>query len=465
MNLMRQATLVLLAAGVLAGPSVARVGVTSRRRLPDYEADVYGSLPFSEEVTGFIEHELRYILGRQNRNGSWDSAQPMGNGRTTMEAGGTVDNVTLTSMCAYSLRKYPEFGAASIDDSVSRALDFVTYMIRSGKLRNNVQDAPWHYIYALRFLVAEYPNVKDGATRKQVEKACGFIVRELQDVQQGTTGQRSVEFPWDRGAGKYPGTLGFEVREGSKGLVLTKFDFLSNRDMARLEIGDRVFSVGGVKVARKADIDALSLQAGQKVQLLVDRAGKLLRVDYICAPVPAADFGVRIRKGYDQSTTDGFAIDQFYTGSCLRAAGLAKGARLLSLDGTAILNRRHFTELSRSIWGGKKVRVAYLVGGKKKEVVVTPRALSNENWLRGYHGLRISTRGAATIVSVSYGSPADKAGIRAGDKIVELNGRSITSGRGALTALSSTAAGKTVDMLISRGSVKKRVKFVLNRTI
>ena len=74
------------------------------RLLPDYEDDVYGPLVFPEEVKAFLDHEINYLLKRQNEDGSWDSAQPQGNGRTTMQAGGTVDKVTLTSMCGYSLR-------------------------------------------------------------------------------------------------------------------------------------------------------------------------------------------------------------------------------------------------------------------------------------------------------------------------------------------------------------------------
>jgi len=465
MNARRHAVSILLATLVVVASSAVGADVKSRRRLPDYEADVYGPLPFSEEVTGFLQHELRYILSRQNRNGSWDSAQPMGNGRTSMEAGHTVDNVTLTSMCAYSLRNYREYGSDEVKDSVARALDFVTYMIRSGKLRNNVQDAPWHYIYALRFLAAEYPGVKDPAIRRQVEEACAFIIRELQDVQHGTAGQRSVEFPWDRGSDKYPGTLGFEVRKDSKGLSLAKFDFLSNRDLAPLRVGDRILSIDGRKIARKADIDALSLRAGQKVVLQVQRGADSLRISYICAPVPAADFGVTISRGYDQTTTDGFAIGQFSRGSCLRSAGLVKGDRLLSLDGEAILNRRHFSELSRSIMGGKKVRVAYLSGGKKKEIEVTAGTIQNEKWLRGYHGVKISTRGSAVVASVEYGSPSDKAALRPGDRIVEISGKPINSGRAAATVLSGVTAGKAVELVVVRGGVKKRVKFVMNRTI
>ena len=115
------------------GAGGLRRGGAGRRKLPDYEADVYGPPPFSEEVTGFLVHELNYIVSRQNPNGSWDSAQPMGKGRTNMEAGGTVDNVTLTSMCAYSLRQYGEYSPDGFEDSIARALDFVAYMVSSGQ--------------------------------------------------------------------------------------------------------------------------------------------------------------------------------------------------------------------------------------------------------------------------------------------------------------------------------------------
>jgi len=538
----------LVMAGAIEGVSAAQQAkgkVTSRRRLPDYEADVYGPLPFSEEVTGFLEHELNYILGRQNTNGSWDSAQPTGKGRSKMEAGNTVDNITLTSMCAYSLRRYIEHSPDAFEAAIARALRFVTYMISSGKLRNNVQDAPWHYIYALRFLVHEYPKVKDPTIKKRVEDACAFIVRELKDMQQGTRGQRSVRFRWTRRSspglvvedtedapgvvvrcnaktpafaagirvgdrlftanddlvnsavryaiselgwavgdtvefqvlrgkdtkvfrlklpGQYPGTLGLKVRQTAEGVSLTGFDFLSNRDLAPLLPGDRILEVNGRKIAKKTDLDGLALYAGQKIKLLVQRGRTSHRFDYVCAPVPAADFGVKIAKGYDQSTRDGIGIDQCLAGSCLRAAGLRKGDRLLRLDGALILNRRHFGDLSRSLWGGKKVRVTYLSGLREKEVEVTTKSLLNEKWLKGYHGLKIAARRPAVVEAVEYGSPADEAGCKVSDQISEINGLPIGSGRQASAMLSGIASGRRVDMAVLRGGAKKRVTFVMNRT-
>jgi len=541
-------TACLLVASILAGhPNLAwsqPADDTGRRQRPDYEPDVYGPLPFSEEVTGFLEHELKYIAGRQNPNGSWDSAQPMGKGRTTMEAGGTVDNVTITSMCGYSLRQYGEYSPDGFNDAIARAVRFVTYMIRSGKLRNNVTDAPWHYIYPLRFFAHEYPNIKDPAIRKRVEDACALIVHELMDMQHGTRGQRSIPFRFNRRSspglviedtedalgvvtgcdpkapayaagirkgdrllaadgdwvgsavryataelawasgesvefqvsrggeiktfrvtlpGQYPGTLGVKVKEDARGVSLTGFDFLSNPDAAPLKTGDRILSVDGRKIAKKTDLDALSLAAGQKVELRVERGGEPHRFEYVCAPVPAADFGVNIRKGYDQGTQDGLAIDQFHRGSCLQEAGLRRGDRLLRLDGSLIVNRRHFRDLSRSFWGGKKVRVTYLSGGKSKDVEVTAKSLPHERWLRGYHGLKIRAR-EPVVESVEEGSPAGQAGCKSGDRIVAVSGKPIKSGQQAFDTLSAMAAGKRVDLVLLRSGAKTHVTFVMNRS-
>ena len=156
---------------------------TGRRLLPDYEPDAYGPLVFSEEVTAFLDHELDYILKRQNKDGSWNSAQPQGNGRTAMQAGGTVDKITLTAMCGYSLRQYPEHDRKRIDDAVSRALRFVNIAVQAGTLRTQVQDAPWRYIYALRFLNHEYPHLENPDTQKEVETTCAYILGKLMKMQ------------------------------------------------------------------------------------------------------------------------------------------------------------------------------------------------------------------------------------------------------------------------------------------
>ena len=100
-----------------------------------------------------------------------------------MQAGGTVDKVTLTSMCGYSLRKHPEYDPERIEDAVSRALKFVTKVVPTGRLKTEVQDAPWRYIYAFRFFIHEYPHVSDPKLKKEVESTCAYILEKLKHMQ------------------------------------------------------------------------------------------------------------------------------------------------------------------------------------------------------------------------------------------------------------------------------------------
>ncbi len=515
-----------------------------RRQLPSYEADVYGPLPFSEEVTGFLEHELHYFLKRQNKDGSWDSAEPIGGGRSRTEAGGTVDNITLTSMCGVSLRKHIEIDPQVFEDSIGHALRFVTSAVSSGKLRNNVSDAPWRYVYALRFLIHEYPHVADAETKKQVEDACAFLVQELKDIQQGTPGQRAVPFNWNRRSSpgmvvddtadcpgivvrceentpafqagvrpgdrllmangtlvdsalryamselnwyggetveftlsregavssirvplpnQYPGTLGLEVGEDSDGLVLKGFEFLSNPTDVPLQVGDRILKVDQQSLAKASDLDKLALHAGQEVEMVVARDGKSQTFKLVCAPIPAANFGVRISRSLDQGTESGFRIEELQADSCLRTAGLRRGDRLLRLDGSLILNRRHFKQLGRSLWAGKKVQVTYLSGGQTKQVEVTPGSLPNRNWLVGFHGINITDQGEAVVTQVDARSPAGKARLRRGDQIVEVNGARVTDGKQAQNLFTKIAAGNQVAVSVQRDGTEMQLSYVAKR--
>ncbi|MFT5127261.1 MAG: hypothetical protein ACI8W8_000862 [Rhodothermales bacterium] len=347
------------------------------RELPDYEPSAYGPPPFSEEVTEFLVHEWGYILRRQNADGSWDSAQPFDYGKTSrMQAGGTVDNITLTSMCGYSLRKWPEYAASPINESVGRALNFVTYMIRSGKLRSNVTDAPWRYVYALRFLLHKYPNVEKARTRLEVEDACAIIVREMADMQFTTRAART-------GAQRHKerASLGMEVADTDAATaVVVRCDADSPAFLAGIRVGDRLVSANGASVvtAVRYTLAELAWQPGDSVTFDVLRGDQKLSfpvqlADRGTAATPA-DLGVTLSNRLDQSRKDGIPIGSLSNRSCLKAAGLRPGDRLLRLDGVLVLNPHHFQSIVDSLRGGRKVRVAYLSGDTRKEVEVEPDA-------------------------------------------------------------------------------------------
>lgn len=514
-----------------------------RRYVPDYEPNLFGPLPFSEEVSGFLEHELEYLLGRQGDDGSWESAQPTGRGRSTLEAGGTVGNVTLTSMCGYSLRHYTDRDPERYGPAIRQALGYVVGMVSNGKLRSNVMDAPWHYIYALRFLVSEYPRLDDPKLKKEVEDACAILVQGLKDTQSGTYGQRSEPHSWNRRSNpgmivadtkgksamvvncrvdgpahkaglregdelisandrmvdsairyamaeldwragdtveftllrkgelksievplppQYPGTLGLRLTVNKGALTIAGFALMGNRDGAVLKVGDVIRAVDGKRIATAKDIDQRALFAGQKVRISLEGEGKMSDLELVCAPVPAADLGVRFPGGrFEQRAGRGLRVDKFERGSVLSQAGLRPGDQLLRIDGALVFNRSQYRQVCRSIWGGKKIEVTFLRGNETKTVEVSAGTMQDERWLKGYHGIKLA-RGRS-IMEVSYGSPADRAGCQRGDVILRINGISMDSDRQTLGALSNLGAGAKLALLVKRGAAEKKLEFSLNR--
>jgi len=134
-------------------------------------------------VSGFVENKVDFILGQQREDGSFEFA-----GGKARVAGGTVGYVTQAALCGHALRQHIEVNPPAIEKAIAKALDYVVYMVRSGKLRPNIRDAAWRYVYALRFLVNEYPHIKDDKTKALVEDACLLLLNDLRDMQQATRG-------------------------------------------------------------------------------------------------------------------------------------------------------------------------------------------------------------------------------------------------------------------------------------
>jgi serine protease Do len=72
-------------------------------------------------------------------------------------------------------------------------------------------------------------------------------------------------------------------------------------------------------------------------------------------------------------------------------------------------------------------------------------------------GLGISERRGALVSDVTSGGPAEKAGIRSGDVIVEFNGREIRDEHELPQAVALTKPGKTVNVRLIRGGKETTV--------
>ncbi len=518
------------------------IAVNGGRQLADFEADTYGPLPFPETVSGFVESEINLLLSRQNEDGSYRFLS----GRKR-EAGGTVGILLQAALCGYSLRQHVEVAPERIEPALTRTVDYVVYMIRSGKLRNNISDASWRYVYALRFLVNEYPHIKDAKRKALVEDACLLLLNELQDMQQGTKGQKSAPVQWRsavspgmlvgdhpdsgravvkqcpensiayraglrpgdllRSAGgvpvdtalgyyieqmkwvsgdkitlqisrageersialqlphSFPGVPGFTCRDDGDGrVVVSEVD--SPAKLAGVQVGDRVISVDGHDISRPADIVGLKLFAAQSIDVKLDRDGRIQVIRLECMPAEAANLGITIANGVDQSTEDGLAIQKVAGDSCLKQPGVAQGDRILRINNTPVINRRHFRNFERTLWAGQKITVTYIskLDGKRKTVEAIAGARPYQHWLTGYHGLTIERAGESSVIkSVDAGSPADVAGCRAGDVLVKINNLTADDHHAIQRTLSSIFSGQKLRLSVLRQETVRNIEFVANR--
>ncbi|MFN8077925.1 MAG: trypsin-like peptidase domain-containing protein [Kineosporiaceae bacterium] len=76
-------------------------------------------------------------------------------------------------------------------------------------------------------------------------------------------------------------------------------------------------------------------------------------------------------------------------------------------------------------------------------------------------GVRVLERPEGTTQPVQAGGPADKAGIKAGDVIVAIDGRPVTSSVELIVAIRAKAVGDTVQLTVRRGGSERTVTVTL----
>jgi predicted metalloprotease with PDZ domain len=77
-------------------------------------------------------------------------------------------------------------------------------------------------------------------------------------------------------------------------------------------------------------------------------------------------------------------------------------------------------------------------------------------------GLRVKdTSGGAEVAAVHPGSPAEQGGVRVGDVVVELNGRSVRSAADLEAALATLEPGGTVAVEVRRSPRQTRLRIPL----
>jgi hypothetical protein len=176
-----------------------------------------------------------------------------------------------------------------------------------------------------------------------------------------------------------------------------------------------------------------------------------------------------------QRATSGLQFDRAATGrglivntvdqqSFFYQAGLRQGDVIVSYGGRAI---RTPAELGRWVLyqPGERVPVVVLRDGRQETIYVTYRApqpgADDLSYPRAaaqpYLGIALDQDShGAVIQAVNPGSPAEQAGLQAGDVILSLNGRGVTSWREVPLIVATMQAGDPLDIVFSR-PVEQRV--------
>jgi regulator of sigma E protease len=131
-------------------------------------------------------------------------------------------------------------------------------------------------------------------------------------------------------------------------------------------------------------------------------------------------------------------------------AGLKPGDRIVAIDGEPI---RDFDDLrlAISLHAGSALRVEYERNGERRVTVLTPESEESEYGPVGRAGFKPYIE--PVLGRVQPGSPAARAGLRAGDRIVAVNGHPITQLSEFDSAIDASK-GKQVALDIARGNTR-----------
>jgi serine protease Do len=200
-------------------------------------------------------------------------------------------------------------------------------------------------------------------------------------------------------------------------------------DSNRLRVGDRVIAVG----------NALALEGPTVTEGIVSALDRTIRTDGV-----TLDHLIQTDAAINPGNSGGPLLDAAgnVVGVNTAVAGNAQNI------GFAIAISHARSVVDELIRTGKVVRPFLGVTMTK----VTPQIVSIE---------RLSVKEGALITQVSQGSPADQAGIRPGDVIVEVDGKQVTDPQAVQDAIRSRKPGDRIDLVIARDDERLRLRPLL----
>jgi len=187
---------------------------------------------------------------------------------------------------------------------------------------------------------------------------------------------------------------------------------------------------------------------------------------------------LRVGIQFGRATDRGLTINHIEQNSFYHHNGFRRGDVIVSVHGRPIRNDADFTRLF-VLEQGQRVPVVVLRDGRRETIYVEYRDVTHNQ--RGYDrrqgndrqqyqaggaylgvGFDAQARDAAVVISVNPGSPAQQAGLQAGDILVALNGQEVRSYSEAIAVIRNMRPGDELEIVFERARSEREVVALLD---
>lgn len=282
------------------------------------------------------------------------------------------------------------------------------------------------------------PEARDVIRNGADDNASGTAaVLELARLFSAQPARRSLLFA--NFSGEELGLLGSQYFVEHSPVPLDSVVAMLNFDMVGRLRGDSVI-VYGVSTAREmpAVLDSANARIGLFVRGIGDGFGPSDHSSFFARNIPVLHFFTNVHADYHRATDDADKIN---------AAGAAK---------VVSLAERVVREID-----ARDARLTF-VRGAAAPTVAGARTGSNV-YLGSIPDMAAAEVAGLRLTGVRAGSPADSAGLKAGDVVVELGGRVVSDLQTYSDALYSFKPGDEVEIVVLRAAERLRVKVRLGR--
>jgi S1-C subfamily serine protease len=218
---------------------------------------------------------------------------------------------------------------------------------------------------------------------------------------------------------------------------------------------DRVETINTAGMARIIDL---------VTDAVADLGTRQARLEYVKVTTPyprntalwslTSSFGV---VPHATDTKGGVLVQTVFDNTPAARAGLNAGDRIISVGGQAASDLPTYFQAVRTLPPGEKVEVFAVRGDRPQKFVVELTKLNTAQAVTQF-GIALETpiKDGLRVARVTDSSTAAKAGLRAGDRIVEIAGKPASGGAEAMRHLLGLNSGDKVELAFERdGQVQK----------